>query len=145
LFVKHYIEAWKRYADFKGRSSRASYWWPLFATPIIVLVLGGISASVFGTASDETGPLESIYMLAWLCPLIAVGVRRLHDIGRSGWWVLIALTGIGSIVLIFWACRSGDTEVNAWGPPSDSTRSDEGKPQSRPPDYGARAPEGPIY
>ena len=142
--MKHLIEAWKRYADFSGRSSRSAYWWPFFATPIIVIILGGISASVFGTASDEIGPLESIYMLAWLCPGIALGIRRLHDIGRSGWWLLIALTVIGVIVLIFWACRSGDTEVNAWGPPSESTRSDRGKPQSRPPDYGAPAPDSPI-
>jgi uncharacterized membrane protein YhaH (DUF805 family) len=142
--VKHYIEAWKRYADFKGRSSRAAYWWPFLLTIIILFVLGGISELVFGTASDEPGPLEVIYQLAWLCPGIALGIRRLHDIGRSGWWLLIVLTGVGVILLIVWACRSGDTEVNAWGPPSDSTRSDNGKPQSRPPDYGAPAPDSPI-
>ncbi len=141
--MKHYIEALKRYADFKGRSSRSAYWWPFFANVVIVLILDGISESVLGTASDEMG-LEAIYMFAWLCPGIAVGVRRLHDIGRSGWWSLLLLTFIGGIVLLFWACRSGDTEVNAWGPPSDSTRSDNGKPQSRPPDYGAPAPDSPI-
>ena len=115
--MKHYIEAWKRYADFKGRSSRAAYWWPFLLTIIILFVLGGISELVFGTASDEPGPLEVIYQLAWLCPGIALGIRRLHDIGRSGWWLLIVLTGIGVIVLIVWACRSGENEANAWGPP----------------------------
>ena len=142
--MRHYIEAWKRYADFKGRSSRSAYWWPFFVTPIVLIILGSISASVFGTATDETGPLESIYTLAWLCPGIALGIRRLHDIGHSGWWLLIALTGVGAIVLLFWACRSGDTEANAWGPPSGGSLSDTGKPRSWPPDYGAPAGDSPI-
>ena len=125
--MKHYVEAWKRYTDFKGRSSRAAYWWPFLLTIVISFVLGGISASVFGTASDEAGPLEVIFQLAWLCPGIALGVRRLHDIGRNGWWLLVALTGVGVILLIVWACRSGDTEANAWGlPPGDSSPTEPG-------------------
>ena len=125
--MKHYVEAWKRYTDFKGRSSRAAYWWPFLLTIVISFVLGGISASVFGTASDEAGPLEVIFQLAWLCPGIALGVRRLHDIGRNGWWLLVALTGVGVILLIVWACRSGDTEANAWGlPPGDFSSTEPG-------------------
>jgi len=138
--VKYYVEAWKRYTDFKGRSSRAAYWWPFLLTIIISFVLGGISASVFGTASDEAGPLESVYQLAWLCPGIALGVRRLHDIGRNGWWLLIALTGVGVIVLIVWACRRGDTEANAWGPPpGDSSPTEPGTDNP-----GMTGPTGPI-
>ena len=137
--MKHYVEAWKRYTDFKGRSSRAAYWWP-FVLTIIVLILGGISESVFGTASDEPGPLESIYILAWLCPGIALGVRRLHDIGRSGWWSLIALTGIGGFVLLFWVCRSGENEANAWGPPpGDSSPAEPGSDNPE-----TTGPAGPI-
>ncbi len=138
--MKYYVEAWKRYTDFKGRSSRAAYWWPFLLTIIISFVLGGISASVFGTASDEAGPLEWIYQLAWLCPGIALGVRRLHDIGRNGWWLLVALTGVGVIVLIFWACRRGDTGTNAWGPPPGN--SSPAEPGTDNP--GMTGPMGPI-
>ena len=67
--MKHYVEAWKRYTDFKGRSSRAAYWWPFLLTIVISFVLGGISASVFGTASDEAGPLEVIFQLAGSVPV----------------------------------------------------------------------------
>jgi len=142
--VKYYVEAWKRYTDFKGRSSRPAYWWPFLATPIIVLLLGGVSASVLGTASDEMGPLESIYILAWLCPSIALYVRRLHDIGRSGWWSLIALTGVGVIVLIVWACRPGEDKANAWGPPlGDPSHSQSGSDPGAY-NHGKASPEGPI-
>ena len=138
--MKKYVEASKPYTDFKGRSSRAAYWWPFLLTIIISFVLGGISASVFGTASDEAGPLESVYLLAWLCRGIALGVRRLHDIGRNGWWLLIALTGVGVIVLIVWACRRGDTEANAWGPPpGDSSPTEPGTDNP-----GMTGPTGPI-
>ena len=50
-------------------------------------------------------------MLAWLCPWIALGARRLHDIGRSGWWSLVALTGVGNILLIVWFCRPGEKKA----------------------------------
>ena len=50
-------------------------------------------------------------MLAWLCPWIVLGARRLHDIGRSGWWSLVALTGVGNILLIVWFCRPGEKKA----------------------------------
>ena len=55
--------------------------------------------------------------MVWLCPSIALGARRLHDIGSRGWWLLIAFTGIGIIPLIIWLVRPGDSAANDWGPP----------------------------
>tara|TARA_B110000008_G_C16732545_1_gene469340 strand:+ start:247 stop:687 length:441 start_codon:yes stop_codon:yes gene_type:complete len=52
---------------------------------------------------------ESIFFIILFLPAIAVSCRRLHDIGKSGWWQLIYLTGIGIIILIIWWCREGET------------------------------------
>ena len=89
-----------KYAEFNGRASRSEFWWPwLFAVVVnmaINLILGADS-----TAGSIVGGL---FALAILVPQLAVGARRLHDTGRSGWWQLLYLTCVGIIVLIvFWA------------------------------------------
>jgi uncharacterized membrane protein YhaH (DUF805 family) len=79
------------YATFTGRASRPEFWW-FFLFQILV----SIAASMLG---DVVAGLVS---LGLLLPALAVGTRRLHDIGKSGWWQLIMLTGIGLLVLIYW-------------------------------------------
>lgn len=91
---------WKKYADFRGRAGRAEYWyWVLFC-----LILSFI-------------PLVNIIATLALCvPSIAVGVRRLHDIGKSGWYYLLCLIPlIGSVLLIVWFCQEGQVEENEYG------------------------------
>lgn len=122
--MKYYLESWRRYTDFQGRSSRAAYWWALLISGIVVFVLGGISASIWDLDTNDTGPLEGIYMLAYLIPSIALGVRRLHDIGRSGKWIFIALTGVGIFLLFFWAFSRSWPEDNKWGPGPASVAGD---------------------
>ena len=68
---------------------------PLSNTIVIILTL---TVRLF----DETGPINSIFNLIVFLPFLSVSIRRLHDIGRSGWWYLIILTGIGSILLFYW-------------------------------------------
>ena len=87
------------YATFSGRASRPEFWW-FFLFQILV----SIAASLLG---DVVAGLMS---LAMLLPALAVGARRLHDIGKSGWWQLIMLTVIGLLLLIFWWVQpaSGD-------------------------------------
>ena len=80
-----------KYTNFSGRASRSEFWW-FMLFEIIVLVV----ASMFGMT------IYSIAALVFLLPVLAVGSRRLHDIGRSGWWQLISLTGIGSFLLLYW-------------------------------------------
>jgi len=64
---------------------------------------------------SDTPPLSSLFSLATLLPTIAIGVRRLHDIDRTGWWWLIVLTLIGAILLFIWACMKGTTGPNRYG------------------------------
>jgi uncharacterized membrane protein YhaH (DUF805 family) len=80
-----------KYATFSGRASRPEFWW-FFLFQILV----SVAASMIG---DTVAALAS---LALLLPALAVGTRRLHDIGKSGWWQLLMLTGIGLFVLIYW-------------------------------------------
>ena len=80
-----------QYATFSGRASRSEFWWfSLFQ------VLALIVTSMLGDTA------YSIAALLLLLPALAVGTRRLHDIGRSGWWQLLMLTGIGYLVLLYW-------------------------------------------
>jgi uncharacterized membrane protein YhaH (DUF805 family) len=103
----------ERYAQFTGRSSRAEFWWYFLANIIISIVL-----NVLVAASSIFWVPYVIYSLAVLIPGLAVGVRRLHDTNRSGWWLLIALIPIvGIIVLIvFWASE-GTPGPNVHGVP----------------------------
>lgn len=80
-----------QYATFSGRAVRSEFWWFFFFQIIVVVVASFVSELAANLAS-----------LALLLPALAVGARRLHDIGRSGWWQLLTITGIGFLVLIYW-------------------------------------------
>ena len=103
----------ENYTNFRSRASRSEYWyWTLFA------ILGNIITSVIDAAvlGSEIRIINSIFGLVILIPGIAVSVRRLHDIGRSGWWTLLwLLLIVGWIVLIIWYCRKGDESINQYG------------------------------
>ena len=91
-----------KYATFSGRARRAEFWWFVLFYMIVNLVLSIVDSFLFGTttttengfsASTDTPILSGIFALGSLIPNLAVGVRRLHDINRRGWWLLIALSG----------------------------------------------------
>jgi uncharacterized membrane protein YhaH (DUF805 family) len=110
------VAAWKRvvlqrYAQFSGRAGRAEFWWFFLANLIIVAIL-----SVLRQASSAFWVLYVIYAVALIIPSLAVSVRRLHDIGRSGWWILIGLVPlVGAIVLLVFHVMAGDPMVNRYG------------------------------
>ena len=113
-----YLEALKKYAVFDGRSRRKEYWYFVLFSLIVSLVLSAVDA-LLGTLSSSTnvGLLGGIYGLAIIIPSIAVSVRRLHDIDRTGWWVLISLVPvIGTIVLLVFAASDGTPGENRFGP-----------------------------
>lgn len=109
----------QKYAKFQGRARRAEFWWfTLF------LMLAGIGIDLvdriilgFRLGEYEIGPIGALFAIATFIPAIAVGVRRLHDINRSGWWHLMFLVPIiGWIVLIVWWATSGNKGENRFGP-----------------------------
>ena len=81
--LNYYVESWRRFGDFRGRSSRPAYWWPFLLHPLVFFVLGGIFAAILDLDTDQIGP-EIVYFIAYLWLSIALGVRRLHDMGRKG-------------------------------------------------------------
>lgn len=98
------------YVGFSGRARRSEYWW-FFLFQVIVSVIMNVVVSVTGVML-----LSTLVSLALLLPGLAVSVRRLHDIDKSGWWLLIALTGVGIIVLIVWAAQDSQAGDNKYGP-----------------------------
>jgi uncharacterized membrane protein YhaH (DUF805 family) len=109
----------KKYAIFDGRSIRSEYWyWVLFSL-LASIVLSIIDSIIFGTsANSNSGPLEIIFSLATIIPGIAVTVRRLHDVNKSGWWILIVFTIVGIIPMIYWYCQPGTSGKNTYGDPA---------------------------
>jgi len=110
----------QHYFDFKGRSTRSEYWWWL-----LFVVLAGIALTIvdmsIGTFNYESGDglLSGLFKLATLIPGLALGARRLHDINKSAWWLLMWLSFlliIPVIVLLVWAARQGDNGTNRYGP-----------------------------
>ena len=113
-----YIEALRKYAVFSGRSRRKEYWYFVLFNVIIGVALSVLDALI-GTYNPSAGIglLGGIYSLAVLVPSIAVSVRRLHDIDRTGWWVLIALVPVvGAIVLIVFHVLDSTPGPNRYGP-----------------------------
>ena len=104
------------YGNFTGRASRSEYWWFLLFVIILDMITTFADMSIFGTPAYERGPLYWIGTLALIVPNLSLGVRRLHDTGRSGWWLLILIIPcIGLIVLIVWCVEEGNAHVNAYG------------------------------
>ena len=113
-----YLMVWKKYAQFSGRSRRKEYWMfalfnCLFCLPLYILAL------VF--REDAIGSiflgLYFIYVLAILLPSLAVGVRRLHDTGKSGWMLLLCLIPIvGGIIVLVFTVLDSNPGPNEYGP-----------------------------
>lgn len=112
-----YIEVIKKYAVFSGRARRKEYWYFFLFHIIVSIVLVMIDGAA-GSYSPDTGYglISGIYTLAVILPSLAVAVRRLHDTGRSGWWILIAFIPlIGAIILLVFMVLDGKPGPNQYG------------------------------
>ncbi|MDH3738351.1 MAG: DUF805 domain-containing protein [Alphaproteobacteria bacterium] len=104
----------KNYIGFEGRACRSEYWFfVLFA------ILGGLVTGVLDLVlfpGNQVSPINALFSLALFLPSLAVGARRLHDIDKSGFWLLLWLLPIiGWIILIVWAIKRGDEANNRFG------------------------------
>jgi uncharacterized membrane protein YhaH (DUF805 family) len=115
--MKEYLAVLKKYAVFSGRSARKEYWMFVLFYSIIAYVLSVIDRVLFGNfVGGYYGPLYIVYSLALFLPAIAVSVRRLHDIGKSGWWLLLNLLPfIGWIWLIVLFTFDSEPGKNRYG------------------------------
>lgn len=105
------------YVTFSGRVARSEFWyWTLFVV-LVTMAAGILDRGLFDfEESTTTGVFGPLVSLVFFLPGLAVSVRRLHDLDRSGWWLLLVLTMIGVILLIIWDCIKGTTGPNRFGP-----------------------------
>jgi uncharacterized membrane protein YhaH (DUF805 family) len=100
-----------KYATFSGRARRSEFWWFTLALILVYIVAGIIDAAIGNQI------LEFVVLLATIVPSLAVTMRRLHDTGRSGWWILIGLIPIvGGIILLVFECGDSQPGTNQYGP-----------------------------
>ncbi len=112
-----YLKVLKNYFVFSGRARRKEYWmFTLFQ--IIFLIVAIIIDNVLGLAIKSVGygPVYLLYTLGTLIPGLAVAVRRLHDTGKSGWYLLMGLIPlVGGIILFVFMVSAGDSGANQYG------------------------------
>ena len=112
-----YLKVLKQYADFKGRARRKEYWMFVLINSIISFALTYIMQG--SIVSQESSWLEILYSLAVLIPSLSVGVRRMHDVGKSGWYLLIPFY---NLIL---ACTDSENAPNKWGDNPKGTGNDQ--------------------
>lgn len=115
--MKWFLKCLNQYADFDGRARRKEYWMFVLWECIFVFVLTFLDILLGLTiAGSKIGVLGSVFSLAIFIPSLAVSIRRLHDIGKSGWYYLLYFVPlIGGILLFIWSCTEGEEGPNKWG------------------------------
>jgi uncharacterized membrane protein YhaH (DUF805 family) len=115
-FIQSISLFYSNYLNFGGRSSRGAYWWWVLAYIVIFYPLVFIEMILYMEGTIGSGSMiSSLFLLINIIPTFALLTRRLHDVGRSGWWQLIQFTIIGTIPLFYWMCKKGDLGTNKYG------------------------------
>jgi uncharacterized membrane protein YhaH (DUF805 family) len=122
-----YLMVWQKYAQFDGRSRRKEYWMFILFNLLAIFLLAGIGGAGIAVSQDN-GPFLfipfGVYALAAIIPSLAVATRRFHDIGKSG-WMLVLLIALGiipfvgivcSVIQIVFLCQDSQPGVNQYGP-----------------------------
>jgi uncharacterized membrane protein YhaH (DUF805 family) len=113
-FPQAVTSCFRKYAVFSGRASRSEYWYWILFYALCQLAANILDAVFLQSPSSQL--FSRLFGLIVFLPLLAVEVRRLHDVDRSGWWLLISLTIVGIIYpLLVWKCRKGTVGPNRFG------------------------------
>ena len=113
-----YLQPFRKYAVFSGRAGRPEYWVFSLVNIVISLVLSFVDGAI-GTYDPQTeiGALGVVFSLVILLPALAVSVRRLHETGRSGWWMLLLLLPLlGALVILVFMLLASNEGENEYGP-----------------------------
>ena len=102
------------YVGFSGRASRSEYWFWVLFTMIISIVTGIMDGFIFGSGLG-TGLISTLTSVVFFLPGLAVWVRRLHDVGKSGWWILSSILILPVLLLLYWLIIEGDSNPNEYG------------------------------
>lgn len=123
-FSQAVSSGFNRYFEFSGRSARSEYWWwTLFVVLVNVTFNMLMSAGLSDSAQMIVVAVVLVFSVATLVPGLAVSIRRLHDVGRSGWWMLLLLIPlIGMLVLLYFAVQPSEGRTNDWGPVPEGAR-----------------------
>lgn len=104
-FIESIQTCFSKYANFSGRASRSEMWW-FFLFQITVLIAAAII--------DQT--VYVVSALALFLPAMSVQIRRMHDIGKSGWYLLVSMIPLIGLIVIYWLCKEGEQSANEYGP-----------------------------
>lgn len=111
-FTEAVTTAFQKYATFSGRATRSEYWWF-----VLFVILVNIVLTIVANALNSPF-LPAIASLLFFLPNLAITARRLHDIDKAGWWMLIVVVPLlGFILMLIWTCTKGTLGENRFGPP----------------------------
>lgn len=112
--IERYKKAMRLYADFSGRATRSDFW--LFTLALILLLISASFVELIVLGNLTGGLIAGLINLLHIVPALAISVRRLHDTGKSGWWLLLMFVPvIGTITLLVFYCTKSDPAPNRYG------------------------------
>lgn len=111
--MEYAMNAVTNWSDFSGRARRSEFWY-FFLLVIVASIVVGILGAILGDTIG--GILAFVFALAIIVPSLSVSIRRLHDVGKSGWWYLISFIPLGGFVLLYFYFQDSAPGANEWGP-----------------------------